>query len=99
MTDGSDGNGTDRLRDQLRRANERLVVVTVEAQREAEEARKSRAEMEAIFEATADVLLVTDTTGVIRRANPAAVATFGFDPSTAGSWPAACRFATPTAPP
>ncbi|MDA8216614.1 MAG: PAS domain-containing protein [Dehalococcoidales bacterium] len=81
MTDGSDGTGTDRLRDQLRRANERLVVITVEAQREAEQARKSRAEMEAIFEATVDLLLVSDTNGVVRQANPAAVATFGFDPT------------------
>jgi PAS domain S-box-containing protein len=58
------------LRKQVEEERERLLL----------EARQLTAELEAIFDAQADAILIYDTAMNVRRANPSFLATYGFDP-------------------
>jgi signal transduction histidine kinase/ActR/RegA family two-component response regulator len=72
----------------LTAANERLAITALEARDLAESAEAARlevqraaAELDGVFAAMRDIVLVYTPEGRVAKANPAAIAAFGFDPT------------------
>lgn len=69
----------ERLVELLREANEQLIASGLRAQEEAERAAQRAAELDAIFAALAEPVVIFDASGLPVKANPAALAAFGPD--------------------
>lgn len=64
--------------EELRAANKKLLEEIVERERREEELREKEAQYRGVFHAVSDGLLITDLTGKIVEANPAACAMHGY---------------------